>query len=174
MRVLEVGGATRQVATILAKGWGVMVFTPEPWHGGEDIQAHAAAVGVIDRVVALTSRAQDLPFAADTFDAVLSINSFEMIGDERPAALAEMVRVARPGARVGIAEPMCLPVPIPPEIAEIDERGRLRFQRCFRTVAWNRDLFMRTGLLVVEASYFPEALIGGKHVRIYLRSSAGE
>jgi SAM-dependent methyltransferase len=157
MRVLEVGGGTGQVATILAKAWDVTVFTLEPWHGGEDIQARAAAAGVADRVIALTSRAQELPFAADTFDAVLSINSFEMIEDDRPAALAEMVRVARPGARVGIAEPMCLPVPIPPEIAELDERGGLRFQQCFRSVKWNRDLFTRAGLLVIDASYFPEA-----------------
>jgi SAM-dependent methyltransferase len=156
-RVLEVGGGTGQVATILAKAWDVTVFTLEPWHGGEDIQARAAAAGVTDRVIALTSRAQELPFAADTFDAVLSINSFEMIGDDRPAALAEMVRVARPGARVGIAEPMCLPAPMPPEIAELDERGGLRFQQYFRTVEWNRDLFTRAGLLVIEASYFPEA-----------------
>jgi SAM-dependent methyltransferase len=157
MRVLEVGGGTGQVATILAKAWDVTVFTLEPWHGGEDIQARAAAAGVTDRVIALTSRAQELPFAADTFDAVLSINSFEMIGDERPAALAEMVRVARPGARIGIAEPMCLPVAIPAEVAELDERGDLRFQQCFRTVAWNEALFERCGLRVVRGYYFPEA-----------------
>jgi hypothetical protein len=80
-----------------------------------------------------------------------------MIGDDRPAALAAMVRVARPGARVGIAEPMCLPAPMPPEIAELDERGGLRFQQYFRTVEWNRDLFTRAGLLVIEASYFPRS-----------------
>jgi len=163
MRVLEVGGGTGQVATVLAKAFDVTVFTLEPWHGGEDIQARAAAAGVGDRVIGLTSQAQQLPFAADTFDAILSINSFEMIGpferggDERPAALAEMVRVARPGARVGIAEPMCLPAPIPAEIAALDERGGLRFQRCFRTVAWNEALFERCGLRVIEAYYFPEA-----------------
>jgi SAM-dependent methyltransferase len=163
MRVLEVGGGTGQVATILAKAFDVMVFTLEPWHGGEDIQARATAAGVADRVIALTSKAQQLPFAANTFDAVVSINSFEMIGpfegcgDERAAALTEMVRVARPGARVGIAEPMCLPAPIPVEIAALDERGDLRFQQCFRTVAWNEALFERCGLTVVEASYFPEA-----------------
>jgi hypothetical protein len=37
MRVLEVGGGTGQVATILAKFFDVQVFTLEPWHGGEDI-----------------------------------------------------------------------------------------------------------------------------------------
>jgi SAM-dependent methyltransferase len=157
MRVLEVGGGTGQVATVLAKAFDVTVVTLEPWHGGEDIQARATAAGVGDRVIALTSKAQQLPFAADTFDAVLSINSFEMIGDERPGALAEMVRVARPGTRIGIAEPMCLPAAIPAEIAELDERGDLRFQQCFRTVAWNEALFERCGLKVVCGYYFPEA-----------------
>lgn len=157
MRVLEVGGGTGQVATILARAFDVMVFTLEPWHGGEHIQQRAAAAGVGDRVIGLRSRAQELPFAAGTFDAVLSINSFEMIADDRPAALAEMVRVARPGARVGIAEPMCLPALIPPEIAALDERGELRFQHCFRTVEWNRDLFTQAGLAVTGAYYFPDA-----------------
>ncbi len=78
-------------------------------------------------------------------------------GDERAAALADMVRVARPGSRVGIAEPMCLPSPIPAKTAALDARGDLRFQQCFRTVAWNAALFERCGLRVVEASYFPEA-----------------
>jgi hypothetical protein len=94
---------------------------------------------------------------SESFDGVLSINSFAISGDDRPAALAEMVRVARPGARVGIAEPMCLPAPMPPEIAELDERGGLCFQQCFRTVEWNCDLFTRAGLLVTHAFYFAEA-----------------
>lgn len=80
-----------------------------------------------------------------------------MIGDECPEALAEMVRVARPGARVGIAEPICLPTSVPPEIAALDERGELGFQHFFRTVDWNRDLFTRAGLTVIQAFYFPQA-----------------
>src|SRR2546423_14083325 len=42
MRVLEVGGGTGQVATILAKAWDVTVVTLEPWHGGGDIHGPAA------------------------------------------------------------------------------------------------------------------------------------
>lgn len=157
MRVLEVGGGTGQVASIVAKEWDVAVFTLEPWEDAAEIQARAVSAGVGNRVTALTSEAQRLPFAANTFDAVMSINSFEMIGDDRPGALAEMARVARPGARIGITEPMCLPAPILPEVADLDERGKLRFQHCFRTVDWNRDLFTRAGLTVTQGYYFPEA-----------------
>jgi cyclopropane fatty-acyl-phospholipid synthase-like methyltransferase len=59
MRVLEVGGGTGQVATVLAKTFDVTVFTLEPWHGGEEIQARATAAGVGDRVIGLTSTASN-------------------------------------------------------------------------------------------------------------------
>ncbi|RTE07192.1 class I SAM-dependent methyltransferase [Paenibacillus whitsoniae] len=39
-----------------------------------------------------------MAFAAETFDAIISIGSFEMIGEERPHALSEMIRVAKKGA----------------------------------------------------------------------------
>ena len=112
MRVLEVGGGSGQIAVTLAKHWDVTVFTLEPWFGGEHIQARAATAGVFDRVIALKLKAERPGFAEATFDAVISIGSFEMILDHRQAALAQMVRVAKPGARIGIAEPMCLPAPI--------------------------------------------------------------
>ena len=163
MRVLEVGGGSGQVATILAAHWDVTVVALEPWHGGRGIQARAAVAGVGQWVLGLQLKAQDLGiFAEDTFDAVISIGSFEMNGDGRPAALAQMARVTRPGGRVGIAEPMCLPAPMPREVAELDARchgSKPGFRDSFRTVDWNRALFERHGLTVADADayYFPDA-----------------
>jgi SAM-dependent methyltransferase len=162
MRVLEVGGGSGQVATILAAHWDVNVVVLEPWGGGTQIQARATTAGVGHKVLGLKLKAQELaPFADATFDAVISIGSFEMIGDGRPQALAQMVRVAKPGARVGIAEPMCLPDPVPPDVLELDRRykqGRWS-EYYFRTVEWNRALFGEHGLSVAEpdAYYFPDA-----------------
>ena len=159
MRVLEVGGGSGQVATILAKHWDVSVVTLEPWRGGAQIQARAAAEGVGHRVLALKLTAQELGVFSDgTFDAVISIGSFEMIGDERPQALEQMARVARPGACVAIAEPMCLPVPIPPEVLDLDRRAGTRWcDYYFRTAEWNQELFKRHGMSVTRLLYFPDA-----------------
>ena len=58
-----------------------------------------------DRVIGLKLKAQEVPFSDETFDAIISVGSFEMIADDRPKALAEMVRVAKVGARVGYHAP---------------------------------------------------------------------
>ncbi len=161
MRVLEVGGGSGQIAIALAKHWDVTVFTLEPWRGGNEIQVRAAAAGVWDRVIALTMRAQNLCFADETFDAVIRIGSFEMIGEERPNALEQMVRVAKRGARVGVAEPMCLSAPIPSNLRELD-RARFSdgqgFEYHLRSVDWTAELFERAGLTVVERRYFADAI----------------
>src|ERR671932_22440 len=157
MRVLEVGGGSGQVAAILAAHWRVDVVALEPWAGGARIQARAAAAGVGQRVLALKLKAQDLVILAEsTFDAVISIGSFEMIGDERPQALEQIGRVAKPGARIGIAEPMCLPGPVPPDVLELDRRHKQGkwSEYYFRTVNWNRALFERHGLAVAESGAY--------------------
>lgn len=157
MRVLEVGGGSGQIAATIAKHWDTQVVTLEPWTDGAAILAYAASEGVANRVLPLRIVAQSLPFPADSFDAIISIGSFEMIGDERPQALREMIRVARPGSRIGIAEPMCLPVEMPADLRALDEEHRLTFRESFRTLAWNRQLFEDQGLSVVDEYYFPEA-----------------
>lgn len=157
MRVLEVGAGSGQVAGVLAKHWDVSVVTMEIWGDLNAIQKYAASLQVQNQVLAVNAKAQNLPFADGTFDAVISIGSFEMIGDERLEALNELVRVVRHGGRIGIAEPMCLPVQIPPDIAELDNLDGGSFQKCFRSVEWNFDLFRHCGLKIINRDYFVEA-----------------
>lgn len=157
MRVLEVGGGSGQVAATLAKHWNVSVVTLEPWTDGSEIRNVANDLGVGSRVLPMRLKAQELPFADETFDAVISIGSFEMIGDERPQALTELMRVTKSGAHLGIAEPMGRTEVAPDEIALLDEQHNLGFQQCFRTVAWYSDLFKAHGLDISTAEYFEES-----------------
>lgn len=154
MRVLEVGAGTGQVAAALAKYWDVTVVAIEPMKVGR-IRTHADLLGVSNQVLPLRAKAQSLPFGKDAFDAVISIGTFEMIGEERPQALAEMIRVARPGAYIGIAEPMCLTENLPSDLAQL-EKGK-EYQQNFRTLDWNVNLFASHGLDVTEQYYFPDA-----------------
>jgi hypothetical protein len=68
-----------------------------------------------------------------------------------------LARVLKDGGSIGIAEPMCLDVPIPPDLAALDDSGRLGFRHSFRSLAWNRALFAAAGLKVHTARQFEEA-----------------
>lgn len=155
MRVLEVGGGSGQIATTIAKHWNVTVVVLEPWSDGTEIQTYAKEQSVENQVLSLKVKAQSMPFASESFDAIISIGSFEMIGEERPLALSEMIRVAKKGARIGIAEPMCLPGPIPDDIP--DSKIKTSFEKCFSTLQWNCDLFTNQGLKLIESYYFEDA-----------------
>lgn len=164
MRILEVGGGSGQIATTLAKFWNVSVVTLEPWSDGCDIHLYAKQQNVENQVMALKTMAQSMPFTSCTFDAVISIGSFEMIANDRPVALTEMIRVAKSGARIGIAEPMCLPGPIPADIP--DSETKRSFQECFATLNWNCELFSDHGLKIVDNYYFDEAYQWWQQYRI--------
>ncbi|MEO6811732.1 MAG: class I SAM-dependent methyltransferase [Isosphaeraceae bacterium] len=97
-RVLEVGIGDGENLTLLPKNWTVY---------GVDI-ARTQLVGCLDRFPELAGRltwaeAEALPFLNATFDAVFCIGGFNFFRDHA-AALAEMRRVARPGAPVIIAD----------------------------------------------------------------------
>jgi ubiquinone/menaquinone biosynthesis C-methylase UbiE len=94
---------------VLAKHWNISVVTlePLPWNDLNTIQKYADEMGVGNKVLAMNTLAQKMPFGDNSFDAVISIGSFEIIKDERPQALQDMIRVAKKGSRIGIAEPMC-------------------------------------------------------------------
>ena len=62
-----------------------------------------AAAGLAEHVDIRLGEAETLPFADDSFDAVTIAWGIRNVAD-RPAALAEMARVVRPGGRIAILE----------------------------------------------------------------------
>jgi cyclopropane fatty-acyl-phospholipid synthase-like methyltransferase len=143
MRVLEIGGGSGQVACILARHWNVMVVTLEPWHGGADIDARAQAEGVWDRVLPMKLEVQHLPFARESFDAVIAFGALEMIAQDRPIALEQIKRVLKRGSSFGIGKAMNRPVDNP-AYTEFD------------TLEQNVALFEHHGFEVTHAKYFED------------------
>jgi ubiquinone/menaquinone biosynthesis C-methylase UbiE len=155
MRVLEVGAGTGQVAATLAKFWGVSVVTLEIWESLKDIQDYSIEQGVGNQVLPLNVNAKCMPFADDSFDAVLAIGAFFMI-DKREIALKEIIRVTRKEGCIGIAEPMCTQNPIPIEL-EQHEIFLKSYKNLLRSVKWNSDLFQLYGLTIEENYYFEDS-----------------
>ncbi len=116
--VLDVGCGVGATACYLAKKIGCRVV-------GVDIRKamvvqakeRGAREGVADGVAFGMADAQNLPFEDGIFDAVIS-ESVILFVEDRQKALAEYVRVAKPGGYVGLNEEIWLKTPVPTKVAE--------------------------------------------------------
>ena len=101
--VLDVGSGPGNITASLARAAG-----PDGLALGVDISepmlARAVRAEAGPQVGFLRADAQRLPFRDGTFDAVLSIAMLQLIPDPS-AALAEIARVLRPGARMAVMVP---------------------------------------------------------------------
>ena len=102
-RVLDVACGTGTAALVAARHYSEVTgidFAPSLI---DRAQLRAAAEGY--DVTLRVADAQELPFEDDSFDVVLSIYGVQFAPDQ-PTAASELLRVCRPGGRIGLASPM--------------------------------------------------------------------
>ncbi len=111
-KVLDVGcgrgllliGAARRLTS--GRSTGVDIWSDEDLSSNspDATRANAKAEGVADRIRIEDADARKLPFANESFDVVLSSLTIHNIEDydERSQAIAEIVRVLRPGGRLAL------------------------------------------------------------------------
>ena len=99
-RVLDVAAGTRNAAVHAAQAGGVVTaldLTPELFEAG---RRRADEAGV--QIEWVEGDAEQLPFADESFDVVLSTFGV-MFAPRHAVAAREMLRVLRPGGRIGLA-----------------------------------------------------------------------
>jgi SAM-dependent methyltransferase len=104
MRVLDLGSGKGATSVFLAQEYGVEVWAADLWVPAEDATAVFTEAGVSDRVHAVHAEAHALPFDAEQFDAIVSIDSYEYFGTA-DTYLAYLTRFLKPGGQLGIATP---------------------------------------------------------------------
>ncbi len=102
MRVLDLGCGRAASSIFLRREFGVQVWATDLWFSvSENIQRIRDA-GVEDGVFPIHADARSLPFAAEFFDAIVSIDSFCYYGTD-DLYLNYLARFVKPGGQVGIA-----------------------------------------------------------------------
>jgi cyclopropane fatty-acyl-phospholipid synthase-like methyltransferase len=150
--VLVVGTGIGMTPCYLAKHFGCQVV-------GIDLsekmvawsRKRAMRKGVAERVELQIADAQQLPFEAGGFDAVLveSVNAF--VADQ-PRAFAEYVRVIKPGGYVGLNEGTWVKMPPPAELLEFI--ARTMQARFYPPEGW-KTLLGSAGLEITAARIYP-------------------
>jgi ubiquinone/menaquinone biosynthesis C-methylase UbiE len=113
-RVLDVGcgrglmliGAARRLTSGLATGVDVWQTTDQSGNSPETTRMNALAEGVAGRIEIKTGDARELPFESGSFDIVLSSWALHNLYEQtdRAKALAEIVRVLKPGGHVVLVD----------------------------------------------------------------------
>jgi len=153
-RVLDVGCGGGNTACFIVEQYGSSVQ-------GIDIsevmidkaKERARRRGLEDKVHFRVADAFDLPFEDDSFDVVLVESVLTPLPGDKSKALAEMVRVARPGGRIGANESTVDPSAPQEWLALLDQHPAIHGYFTPQTL---RSLFEESGLRgveMVEAQY---------------------
>jgi len=148
MRVLDLGCGRASSSIFLRREFAVQVWATDLWFDvSENIQRIRDA-GVEDGVFPIHADARSLPFAAEFFDAIVSIDSFPYYGTD-DLYLNYLARFVKPGGQMGIAGAGL--------VREI-EGGVPEHLRdwwtpdlwCLHSATWWRRHWERTGIIDIE------------------------
>lgn len=121
MRVLDIGCGTAMSSIFLVREFDVQVFATDPWIKATDNWKRIKEMGVEDKVFPIFSWAQNLPYADEFFDAVVSFDSYHYFGTDAHSLEFHILRLLKRGGQIGIvspASPKEVPIPLPKHLGE--------------------------------------------------------
>ena len=149
MRVLDLGCGKAISSIFLAKEFGVQVVAADLWIAPTENARRIEEAGVAASVVPVHAEAHALPFAEDSFDAIVSFDAYHYFGTD-DLYLGTILKFLKPGGRLGIVVPG-----LAHEIVDVPEAIKpfWEWDFCaFHSPEWWRRHWAKTGLVTVETA----------------------
>jgi len=102
MRVLDLGCGRAMSSIFLHREFGVQVWSTDLWTPASENFQRIRDAGMEQHVFPIHADARSLPFAAEFFDAIISIDSYPYYGTDA-FYLGTLARFLKPGGQIGIA-----------------------------------------------------------------------
>jgi cyclopropane fatty-acyl-phospholipid synthase-like methyltransferase len=150
MRVLDLGCGRALSSIFLHREFGVQVWAADLWFDPTENLKRIRDAGVQDGVFPIHVDARKLPFAAEFFDAVVSIDSFFYYGTD-DLYLPYLLRLIKPGGQLGMAGAGLVKEfegPIPEHL----RAWWTPDLNCLHSAAWWRRHWERSGIVDTEST----------------------
>lgn len=150
MRVLDLGCGRALSSVFLRREFGVQVWATDLWFNASENLQRIRDAGVEDGVFPIRADARTLPFAAEFFDAIVSLDSFVYYGTD-DLYLNSIARLVKPGGPIGIAGAGLvreIDGPVPEHLREWWTPDLW----CLHSAGWWKRHWERTGILDVETA----------------------
>ena len=149
MRGLDLGCGRAASSIFLRREFGVQVWATDLWFSVSENIERIRDAGVEDGVFPIHADARWLPFAAEFFDAIVSIDSFYYYGTD-DLYLNYLARFVKPGGPIGIAG-----AGLVREIESPPEHLREWWTQdlwCLHSATWWRRHWERTNIMDIDLS----------------------
>lgn len=151
MRVLDLGCGRAMSSIFLHREFGVEVWAADLWFSPTENFQRIRDAGASHGVHPIHADARSLPFAAEFFDAIVSIDSFMYYGTD-DAYLNQVAKFVVPGGPIGIAQAGVMQEIDGPVPEHLREWWAADQPWCFHTAAWWRRHWERTGIVTVDTA----------------------
>jgi SAM-dependent methyltransferase len=151
MRVLDLGCGRALSSIFLCREFGVQIWATDLWYSASENLRRIRDAGVEDGVFPIRADARALPFAADFFDAIVSIDSFFYYGTD-DLYLQYLARFVKPGGQVGMAGAGLMREIEGSVPSHLAEWWAMDQPYCLHSSAWWRRHWERTGILDVAVA----------------------
>ena len=155
MRILDLGCGRAMSSIFLHREFGVQVWATDLWFSASENLQRIRDAGADAGVFPIRANARALPFAAEFFDAILSIDAFPYFGTD-DHYLNYLARFVKPGGVVALAQAGLM--------RELDQQVPATLQAWWEpsmlslhSASWWRRHWERTGILDIDlADSMPE------------------
>lgn len=150
MHVLDLGCGMAKSSVFLAREFGVRVTAADLWCAPTENYRRICDMGMQDLVNPVRADARDLPFAHQSFDAIIAVDSFQYFGTDM-LYLPYVTQFLKQEGTIAFASAgLCGDVgpDIPQHLAQFWNSDAW----CLQTCEWWRQHWTRTGLVSVTGS----------------------
>ena len=156
MRILDLGCGRAMSSIFLHREFGVEVWATDLWFNATDNLQCVRDAGISEGVHPIHAEAHALPFAAEFFDAIVSIDSFSYYGTDDTYA-HYLARLVKPGGVIAIAG-AGLTKEFSGEVPATLRGWWEPIMACLHTHEWWQRHWYRSGILeVTYADSMPDA-----------------